>query len=239
MFSLEEYVTASKTGIDGKLKLVSFIDLMQDCSQLWMSSEREFAKYFKENNIAQLLVSRQFDILRVPEYGEKLTTTTSIYECQSIYGYRNTVIYDAQNKPCAVSWSMGTFVSLTTNKMSKIPQEILNTVAIDKKIEMEYLDRKISIPIEVSSQNLEPFRVLLNDIDMNKHMNNAHYIRLAVECLPEHFDTDRLRIEYKIAAKRNDIIYPILMTTEDNKKLYVSLNNEAGKPYSIIEFSKQ
>lgn len=238
MFSLEEYVTASKTGEDGKLKLVSFIDLMQDCSQLWLLSEVEFYKYFKENNISQLLVSRQFDIIRVPQYGEKLTTTTSIYECKGLYGYRNTVIYDEQNKPCAVSWSMGAFVSLTTNKMTKMPQEILNTVTIDNKVDMEYLDRKINISNNGNTQRLDPFKVLHNDIDMNKHMNNAQYVRLAIECLPDDFETKRLRIEYKLPAKKGDIIYPTLSNSDDNKKIYISLNNDAGKAYAIIEFCK-
>lgn len=238
MFSLEEYVTASKTGEDGRLKLVSFIDLMQDCSQLWLLSEVEFHNYFKENNITQLLVSRQFDMLRVPLYGEKLTTTTSIYECKGLYGYRNTVVYDEQNKACAVSWSMGTFVSLTSNKMTKIPQEVLNTVTIDNKVDMEYLDRKINIPNYGNIQKLDPFKVLHNDIDMNKHMNNAQYIRLAIECLPDDFETKRLRIEYKLPAKKGDTIYPILSNSNDNKKIYISLNNDTGKAYAIIEFCK-
>lgn len=235
MFSLEDNVTASKTGKDGRLKLVSFIDLMQDCSQLWLSSESVFENYFKENNLSQLLASRQIDILRVPQYGEKLTTTTSIFECQNLYGYRNTVIYDQQNKPCALSWSMGAFVSLETGRMTKVPTEILNTVKNDEKVEMEYLERKIIISDNSKFRDFPVFDVLRNDIDMNKHMNNAQYVRLAVECLPEYFKPKRLRIEYKLPAKLGDKIYPCV-STENDQKIIIVLQNAEKKPYSILEF---
>ena len=237
MFSIEEYVTASRTGENGKLKLVSMVDLMQDCSQLWMQSEPTLNQYFSDNNMSQLLVSRQLDIKRIPVYGEKLTTTTSIYECQSMYGFRNTVIYDEQHKPCVVSWSMGAFVSLSTNRMAKVPQDILTDMVMDEKIDMEYLDRKIVIPTDTKLESLDPFKVLKNDIDMNKHMNNAHYIRLAVEYLPDNYKPRRMRIEYKLPAKFGDEIYSSILKMP-NDKIYISLKNKSDKLYSVIEFSK-
>ncbi|NDV95014.1 acyl-ACP thioesterase [Dysgonomonas sp. 521] len=237
MFSIEEYVTPSRTGRDGKLKFVSAVDMMQDCSQLWMKSEPVLEQYFGENNMAQLLASRQMDVLRMPEYGERLTITTSVFECQNIQGYRNTVIYDEGHKPCVVSWSTGAFVNLSTNRLAKVPQEIFSGMVFDDKVEMEYLDRKITVP-EGDVTQFPPVQVMSNDIDMNRHMNNAHYVRVAMEFLPEDFRTDRLRIEYKKPAEKGDMLYPRLIRT-DKPLIYIQLLDGNSQPHAVMEFSRK
>ncbi|MDR1748978.1 MAG: hypothetical protein LBR47_07945 [Spirochaetaceae bacterium] len=45
--------------------------------------------------------------------------------------------------------STGAFVSLDTERMAKIPGDILDQVVIDPKVEMEYPDRKITLPGEL------------------------------------------------------------------------------------------
>lgn len=46
-----------------------------------------------EQNMAQLLATRQVEILRVPEFKESLTVTTSVYGMKPMFGFRNTFIY--------------------------------------------------------------------------------------------------------------------------------------------------
>lgn len=236
MFSLEEYVTSSRTDDRGRLKLVSAVDMMQDCSQLWMKSEPVMERYFNTNNMAQLLASRQIDILRMPVYGERLTITTSVFEVQNFLGYRNTVVYDAEHKPCIVSWSTGAFVCLSNSRLTKIPPEISANIVYDKKIEMEYMDRKINIP-DGEKTILLPVQVMKNDIDMNRHMNNAQYVRVAMEFLPEDFSVDRLRIEYKAPAVCGDLLYPQLIWNGDNQ-VYILLSDEKGQLHAIMEFNQ-
>ena len=235
MFSLEEYVAPSRTGADGMLKLVSAIDMMQDCSQMWMKSEPVFEKYFKENDMAQLLASRQMDILRRPAYGEKLRITTSVFDIQGFQGFRNTVIYDEDDKPCIVSWTTGAFVCMTTNRLTKVPDEISAQMTLDPKVDMEYLERRIKVS-DGEEISFDPVPVMANDIDMNKHMNNAHYVRIAMELLPRHFRVDRLRIEYKIPAAQGTMLYPYMIMQGDDC-VFMQLLNEGRLPHVIMEFS--
>lgn len=233
MYTIEERVNPSKTDGTGRLKLVSAIDMLQDCSQLWMESEPEFRNYFQENNINQLVASRQVDVIRIPSYGEKLRVQTSVYECQGFQGYRNTAIYDKENRPCYVSWTTGAFVSSANGRLTKIPPQVTGLLTIDPKIDMEYLDRKIVLP-DGKTEDRTPIAVKRNDIDMNKHMNNAKYVQVAVELLPADFDVSRLRIEYKTPAVLGNLLYPKVITA--NSKIYVILSNENNNPYTIMEF---
>ena len=77
MYSLKYKVTTSTCDSEGRLKLYSALQMMQDCSEMWIDSEPEVKDYFLQQNMAQLLATRQVEIIRVPDYKEELTVTTS------------------------------------------------------------------------------------------------------------------------------------------------------------------
>ncbi|MDR2627179.1 MAG: hypothetical protein LBC40_04010 [Dysgonamonadaceae bacterium] len=235
MYRLKTRVCASHTDARGRLKLVSAIDMMQDCSQMWWESEPKAEKFFKESNIAQMLVFRQAGIRRVPIYGEKLCTETRVWEMKPFMGYRNTVIYDEAGEPCIESWSIGVFVNLETGRPEKLPPEVLGSMKIDPRLEMEYLSKKIALP-PCSAEKLPPVKVSRGDIDFNRHMNNARYVQTALELLPPGFEITRFRIEYKMPAKYGDLLYPEIISGGGNQ--YIVLNNveENLKPWAIMEF---
>ena len=138
---------------------------MHDCDDLWIDSEPYAKEVFEKEHRAQLLAARQVDfvflllardsssklgsplapssvdIIRVPELREKLTISTSIYECKPLFGFRNDIIRDEQGEPCYVSYSMGAFIDLQTAKLSPLPQEMIDSLTMDEKYPMEYCDR--------------------------------------------------------------------------------------------------
>ena len=78
MFSLNYKVTTSTCDSLGRLKLYSALQMLQDCSEMWIDTEPVVKDFFHRNNMTQLLVSRQVEIIRVPEFKEELTVTTSV-----------------------------------------------------------------------------------------------------------------------------------------------------------------
>ena len=80
MYTIASRVGASQTGADGNMKLVSAIDLMQDCSMLWMESEPSFASFLSSNHLGMFLLFRQAQVIRLPQYGERVRAATSIYQ---------------------------------------------------------------------------------------------------------------------------------------------------------------
>ena len=84
MYSLKYKVTTSTCDSEGRLKLYSALQMMQDCSEMWIDSEPEVKDYFLQQNMAQLLATRQVEIIRVPEYKEELKVTTSVYDVSAI-----------------------------------------------------------------------------------------------------------------------------------------------------------
>ncbi len=236
MYNLNYQVTTSTCDSEGRLKLYSALQMMQDCSEMWIDSEPSVKQYFAEQNMAQLLASRQVEILRVPEYKEKLTVSTSVYGMKPMFGFRNTFIYDAEGKPCYRTWSMGAFVDKSNGKLKRVDDNTIASMSLEPQLEMNYGDRRIILPKEGGIQ-YSPIPVMKADIDYNRHMNNANYIRIAMELLPEGFSVKGLRVEYRVAAKLGDALTPtVYQTAEDTIQISLAVGSDVS---AIVEFKKQ
>ena len=236
MYSLNYKVTTSTCDSQGRLKLYSALQMMQDCSEMWIDSEPVVKDYFEQHNMTQLLASRQVEVLRVPQYKESLTVTTTVYGIKPMFGFRNTFIFDAEGQPCYRTWSMGAFVDKTTGKLARMDQTSMDSLTMTPQQEMNYKDRRIILPKD-GATTLEPIRVLRADIDYNRHLNNANYIRMAMELLPEDFEVRGLRVEYRVPARLGDLLSPTLFVIDDDT-IIVSLDR-GEEVCAIMEFSKK
>ena len=234
MYSLNYKVTTSTCDSEGRLKLYSALQMMQDCSEMWIDSEPDVKQYFTEQNMAQLLATRQVEILRVPEFKESLTVTTSVYGMKPMFGFRNTFIYDSEGKPCYRTWSMGAFVDKTAGKLKRVDDATIASMTLEPQLEMNYKDRRIMLPKE-GGETLDPIKVLRADIDYNKHVNNANYVRMAMELLPKNFEVQGLRVEYRVAAKLGDVLIPTIYIIEGGFIISLSVGNDVS---TIIEFTE-
>ena len=258
MYSLNYQVTTSTCDSEGKLKLYSALQMMQDCSEMWIDSEPGVKQYFTEQNMAQLLATRQVEVIRVPDYKEILTVTTSVYGMKPMFGFRNTFIYDSEGKPCYRTWSMGAFVDKAAGKLKRVDDATIQSMTLEPQLEMNYKDRRIILPkapieqeksdacicsserevarpkVKSDGEVLEPIRVLRADIDYNKHVNNANYVRMAMELLPEGFIVHGLRVEYRVAAKLGDVLIPTIYKIEGGYIISLSVGNDVS---TIIEFT--
>ena len=232
MYSLKYKVTTSTCDSEGKLKLFSALQMMQDCSEMWLESEPTVKEYFARENMAQLLAARQVEIVRVPDFKEELTVTTSVYGMKSMFGFRNTFIYDAEGSPCYRTWSMGAFVDKGNGKLKRVDETVANSLLIEPQLEMNYKDRRIILP-KSGGEMHDSIKVMRADIDYNRHVNNANYIRMAMELLPEGFTVEGLRVEYRVAAKLGDTLTPTVYPIENGYIVALSIGNEAS---AIAEF---
>jgi hypothetical protein len=66
-------------------------------------------------------------------------------------------------------------------------------------------------------------------------VNNARYVELAMEYTQGDFAVSRFRAEYKRPAAYGDTFYPRLVRA-GRDALYVLLNNDAGEPFTVMEF---
>ena len=233
MYSLDFKVTTSCCDSEGRLKLYSALQMMQDCSELWIDTEPVVGQYFAQQNMAQLLAARQVEVLRVPRFKEQLTVTTTVYEVKPMFGFRNTFIYDAQQQPCYRTWSMGAFVDKANGHLRRIDDEVVQSLNIEPKLDMTYRDRRIILPKQGGEQG-QPIAVMRADIDYNRHVNNANYVRMAMELLPHDFEVHDLRVEYRVPARMGDVLVPTVYRGEHAIIVSLACGDDVC---TIIEFA--
>jgi acyl-ACP thioesterase len=73
------------------------------------------------------------------------------------------------------------------------------------------------------------------DIDYNRHVNNANYIRMAMELLPGDFVVKGMRVEYRVAAKLGDTLTPRVHHTADGIIIALAIGDETS---AIVELTR-
>ena len=185
IFEMKRTVRCSQIGEDGTIRNSALVDFLQDCSLKHLESEPVMAPYFKETGCIMFLISRQLDIVKKPKLDDKVTVKTWCYELGRLYGFRNTVIYDENGEILVKSIAGGCFIDSHTMRATKVPKETIDRVQLEAKLEdIEYLPRKIALP-DCEPQVFEPVHISRCLIDMNSHVNNARYLDITDEFLPD------------------------------------------------------
>lgn len=226
-------VSSSHTDKNGNMKLFSAVQWMQDCSVISFMGDTAFCEWLNENNATPLVNFRQLEVLRVPGLREKLTCESYVYDMQGAFGYRNTAIYDEQGKPCYMSWSIAAFVNLETGRLFRVSRETQNALQFPPRLDMTYGSRKIALP-DAPVTPLAPIRVMRDDIDYNNHVNNAQYIRMALECLPEDFQVCGVRVEYRKAVMPGSTITPSIVYAGNTASIVMAVD---GTVCCVVEFT--
>lgn len=239
MYEYQTRVTASQCGADARQTLTSLVNLLQDCSILWLESEPALARWMDETGVKMLISSRQVDIVRPARYGERLTTRTNLFDCNGFLGYRNTAVYDEEGTAIALSWGIGPFFDPARGKMARAPRAVVDSICIDPKLAMEYRPKKIPAPPADALEQRPALTALRSDIDFNDHVNNAQYLRMGTELLPEEAASHvrHVRIEYKGQAHLGDALVPFVGPGVEGG-VYVSLRAEDGSVFSNMEFTQ-
>lgn len=231
MYSFDSRVRYSETDSGGFMSLASVLDYFQDCSTFHSEDIGLGIKNLKRQRRIWVLSAWQIVAERYPEFGERIKVVTFPYEFKGFMGYRNFYIEDAKGMKTAYANSIWSLMDLDTMKPVKVTEEMSGGYLISERLPMEYAPRKIAVPDTGVRQ--ESFQVQSHHLDTNQHVNNGQYLRMALDYLPEGMTITQMRAEYKTPAMLHDAVIPIVAC--QNGTYIISLCQEAGNPYAVIE----
>ena len=234
MYEMTTEIPFTRAGADNRLKLHEAVGMMMDCCQFQEYQERKFCEYLRSHGIAIFLFSIQIDILRYPEFREKVATAVRIYGCKSIYGLRRITMRDEAGKLCMIANATGAFFDLRQGRALKLdPSEF--GVTFDEAEPMECLPRKIPVPAAGGTAG-NPFTVTRSSLDPNGHLTSAGYFSVAWDALPEGYPFNRVRVEYKRQVKYGDTVTPHRFDAGGGTTV-VDLRCSDGNSCAAAEFS--
>ncbi len=232
-YSMKHIVRFSEVSSDQCVGISQIINYFQDCSSFHSESLGVGFHYLEKEQRAWLMSGWQIEVDRFPVFGEEITISTWPYDWKGVYGFRNFVIHDKDDQPIVRANSIWVYTDLKNQALLRANPEDIARYGTEERLDMKYYPRKVRAPKEFEEK--EPLIVLKSYIDTYQHMNNAQYVSLAEEFLPEDFDIHGLRVYYKRSAVLHDMIYPRVTAGEDTYT--IQLCNEDGDAYAVIAFS--
>jgi len=232
MYKLNSKIRYSEANSKSELTYHALLNYLQDSSTLHSEELGESGAQLMEQNMAWILSFWQICIDEMPKSSEDIVVSTWPYQTKGLFGLRNFCMENAKGDTIVKANSIWVLIDPRTGRPIRITDEVSSHYPDEPKLEMDYCDRKIAVP-EVYEEK-EALVVPKYFIDTNNHMNNAKYVMVAEEYLPEDFQVKEIRVEYKTAAVLGDVIVPRVSIAEN--EVTVVLVSEDGKAYATVAF---
>lgn len=184
-------VTRHNTGYYGDLRLVSLLDLFQDIAEEHATRLGLGIDWMHETGLLWLLARYRIKVQRFPNVGETLRARTWPVAFQRLYAIREFSVLDASDKLVATASSAW----LMTNREFRPvrpAEHAAGKVPFEPRL---YPDDALMTPLpeldleDANELEQEHFKVRLHDIDVIRHVNNTHYLRWALEAVPQSVST--------------------------------------------------
>lgn len=235
MYKWDGRVRFSEVGEDKRLTLDGIVNYFQDCSTFQSEELGNGMDALAALHRAWVLSSWQIVVNEYPKMGERIVTGTWPYDFQRFLGYRNFIMYGEDSKVLAYANSLWTYLNTENGRPARIDDVVTALYEIEPSYDMEYADRKIPLPEGMIPK--DAFPVDVHHLDANHHVNNGQYVKMAGRYLPKDFEIKQMRAEYKKSALLGDMICPMVHCEE--AKAVVSLNDEKGNAFAVVEFLKR
>lgn len=236
MYTVVKRVEFSEISPDYGIKLTKMLDYFQDVTigQSESLNAGTGVKELRDRGMCWVLNAWQVVINRYPKLGEEVTVGTAPYQFKGSMGSRNFLMKSKDGEILACANSIWSFVDIEKEMLVRVPQDIIDAYELGEKIEMEYAPRKITLPEDM--EHISTLTCEYHNIDVNNHVNNAQYVAMAEDLIPEGRRAKQIRAEYRVSAKYGDVIHAYRHVDEEKGIITVSLSNEECKPYVIVEF---
>jgi len=231
MYHFESRVRYSETDEQGRLSLTGVLNYLQDCSTFQSEDLGIGIEYLTAHNRAWWITSWQVVIDRYPVLGERIVISTWPYGFKGIYGYRNFAIQDMEGNYLVKANSIWFFYDTKHHRPVRAQKpDIEGYGELEVPLDMDYAPRRIALPEEYEQG--EGIVVSGHHLDTNHHVNNAQYVEIARELLPENITVRELRAEYKKAALLGDYMIP--RVTKSGNGYVTSLCDAKGAVYAVV-----
>lgn len=239
-FEKEYFVGIKDIGKENHVTNAGFLSFLEEIASNHSATVGYGVNDIQSKNKVWLLMDWKLQVFERPQYGEalKIKTWARPIEKHIFYTYRDFEVFKGE-KRVAIATSKWVFFDLQTNKIAKITDEILSLYHPEK--EQVFEEKEIAKIAEPQEKNLNiQYEVKRADIDINNHMHNLNYLKVAYEALPEEIyfgeEKNNVRIMYKHQILLGDKIN-CYYTREENKDIITLKSNDNRVLHAIVELS--
>lgn len=226
-------------GLKNELTNYGFLAFFEDLATFHSDMVGYGIKDIPIRNGAWLLMDWDLQVYKRPKFGETITINTCAVSIEkpSFHCYRNFEIFNEAEELIATATSKWIFFNFKLNKITKLLPEALKEFKPERDL-LNAENRLLKLKEPASYEKIFDYTVKRMDIDVNMHMNNLNYLKLAYEVLPDEIysgvEPKNLRIMYKNQIKYGDKV-KCFYTQENNKHIVSIKSDDEKKIHAIIQ----
>lgn len=232
MYEYDSRVRFTEVGQDRRMTLMAILNAFQDCSTFHSEDLGVGMDFLEQRERMWVLRSWKMVIYRYPQMAEHIRVGTWPYEFGRLGGRRNFRLMDAEGRMAACADTEWVFMDMKKQRPARVDEEVSSAYRLEPGLSMEGESGRIRLLDTLEEK--EPFAVHVRHLDVNHHVNNGQYVRLAEEYLPEDFEIYQMRAEYRKPAVLHDLICPRVGYSSGG--CTVLLGDTNGNPYAVVEF---
>lgn len=234
MYSFDSRVRYSECDARGLLSLEGMIDYLQDCSTFQSEELGIGLDFMRAHHFAWFISAWQIWIDRLPEFAEPITVSTWSTGVKRTSAGRNFTIVDAQGKSCVRADSLWFVFDTQERRPIRIPDSEKAYDQGDAPLDLPPTKRKL--PVEGPFEDMPRVLVSAEHLDTNGHVNNAQYVRMAVDALGGELSPRRIYVQYKQMALPGDLIVPRVHQADYGAT--VDLCDPEGNTFAVVRLDR-
>ncbi len=239
-FEREYYVGIKDIGLDNKMSNYGMLSILEEVASAHSDTVGYGVNDINTKKKVWLLMDWKLQILKRPNYGSilKVKTWARPIEKKPFYTYRDFEVFE-NGDLVAFATSKWILFDLQTNRISKITDDIINLYKPESTRVFEEIEIEKIIELSLLNDFIE-YDVKRADIDVNKHMHNLNYLKLAYEALPEKEylsnEKNKVRIMYKHQILLGDKV-KCYYSNIDGKYVITIKSQDDSILHAIVELS--
>ncbi len=231
MYTYRTKVSYSRLDKTGKVPYHEILNYLQDCSTFQSETLGVGVDYLKSQNKAWVMLANKIQILRELKLGEEIEIGTCPTEFGKVMATRQFFIKDKAGAFVVKAESIWGLIDINERIPIRIREEDFCKYEKENAFDSIKVSRKIRFSGD--SEFLGKVEVSGIDIDTNGHVNNANYLRMIWDYLPENEYYNQVEIVYNKEALEGEKITCIKYNEKDG--IGMSLRNEDGEIHAQIK----
>lgn len=225
-------VRYSECGQNEVLTYDHLADYFQDCTVFHDASVGMGMRYWSDKQAMWVLTAWKILIFDRPACGDLIRVRTDAIECKGFRGLRNFTMRNEEGKLLAAAHTKWALISTENGRPVRILPEEGDAYGHNQPLPIEEERERIQVPEDAPRG--DAIEVMPFYLDSNHHVNNAQYIKLIQDLIPEDFPIHTLRVSYHSSATLGDVMYPRIAVGAHS--ITGALENADGNPFVIFEF---
>ena len=217
----------------GKLKPEKLADYYQDCAIFHDQDAGMGTEYWLRRGAMWVLTSWKVLIFGRPSVCDTVTVGTTASGFRRATGYRNFAMRSAEGKLLNAAFSKWALLDIATGMPAIIRPEEAAAYGTGEPLPIE--EEKGQIVIPEDAEEKEPFPVMKHNLDANGHVNNAEFIRMAIDYVPRSLPIRSMRVSYHRPALLGELLCPVFAF--DGHTVTGVIRKEDGTDCAYFRFS--